>query len=294
MNSKSARSSLISKGIQAGEINMYDEDRIWSHNSSDKVDIAQELMRIIRDVFRTAAPERELKALSIGSGSEPQFQILEAAFRGGLYLLDIDSVPLSVINKRVRSHWIDHVTTIQADYNRILIKAAEAEQFLMQKLDGCRQDLITLHHSLYYSSESDWADLFSSIYSIILADGGAIHAVMMSSECREKESTTWLYNHFAGKFFGCRNDQDLLAFGNRLRENSAFREASILQKTHRVEFRSDDFEKLMAVIWMILLYPNVHDYSIDQKQEITEYIYDNFFSRGKPLIQKQDHLIVIR
>jgi hypothetical protein len=121
MNSESEKSRLIEKGIQSGDIDMYNEDAIWSQNSGDKVDIAEELIRVIRKIFKSGSPDSLLQALSIGSGSEPQFQILEAAFRGGLYLLDIDSVPLSVINRRVKSHWINHVTTIQADYNKILL-----------------------------------------------------------------------------------------------------------------------------------------------------------------------------
>lgn len=294
MNGKSTKSALIEKGIQAGEIDMYNEDTIWSQNSSDKVDIAEELMRIIREIFGSVPPGRRLKALSIGSGSEPQFQILEAAFRGGLYLLDIDAVPLGVISTRIKSHWMNHVTTIQADYNKTLLHTADAQWFLGEELGGSRQDLITLDHSLYYSGESDWAELFGSLYSIILAEKGAIHAVMMSSECGEMDSTTWLYNHFAGKFFACRNDQDLISFGKGLRRNNQFSGASVRQETHRVKFFTDDFEKFMAVIWMILLYPNVHDYSHDQKEEITEYVYSNFFIPGKPLVQVQDHLVVSR
>jgi len=65
-----------------------------------------------------------------------------------------------------------------------------------------------------------------------------------------------------------------------------------LQITHMVKFYVDDFKKYMAVIWMLLLYPNVHDYSYDQKKEITEYIYENFYKPQKPLIQMQDHLII--
>jgi len=41
---------------------------------------------------------------------------------------------------------------------------------------------------------------------------------------------------------------------------------------------------------MILLYPNVHDYTPEQKEEITEYIYKKFWLKKKPLIQQQDHL----
>ena len=136
MNNKSTRNKLIEKGIHAGEIDMYDEDNTWSQNSSDKVDIAEELMRVIRNIYRTVPSGRLLNALSIGSGSEPQFQILEAAFRGGLNLLDIDSVPLSVIAERVKSHWIDHVMIIGADYNKCLVHIADAKQFLGRELKG--------------------------------------------------------------------------------------------------------------------------------------------------------------
>jgi hypothetical protein len=286
---------LILDGMMAGEIDMYKEDSIWSRNSGDKVDIAQELMRVIRGIFASVPATCQLRALSIGSGSEPQFQILEAAFSGGLYLLDIDSVPLSVINSRIKRHWIEHVTTIQADYNKNLIRADDAALFLKEYLGGIRQDLITLHHSLYYSAESDWPELFESLFDTILGEkNSAIHAVMMSSTCREKDTTTWLYNHFAGKFFGCRNDQDLVSFGKELKENPKYRKASILQKTNRVKFFVDDFCKYMAVVWMILLYPNVRVYTDDQKKEITEYVYENFYKPGKPLIQMQDHLVVSR
>ena len=285
---------MIEKGIHAGEIDMYEEDNTWSQNSSDKVDIAEELMCVIRNIFRTIPADRLLNALSIGSGSEPQFQILEAAFRGGLYLLDIDSIPLSVIDKRIKKHWIDHVKTIQADYSKVLVHDADAQQFLSRELGGTRQDLITLHHSLYYSSESDWAELFGSLYGTILGEQGAIHAVMMSSDCREPDSTTWLYNHYAGKFFGCRNDQDLASFGKTLHNTTGFEKAEVRIETHRVKFFTDDFEKFMEVIWMILLYPNVHDYTHDQREEITEYVYSSFYKPRKPLIQMQDHLVVTR
>ncbi len=294
MNSKSAKNSLIEIGIRAGEIDMYDEDNTWSQHSSDKVDIAEELMRVIRNIFRKVPADRLLNALSIGSGSEPQFQILEAAFRGGLNLLDIDSIPLSVINRRIKSRWIDHVTTIVADYNKALVHTADAQRFLRKELEGTRQDLITLHHSLYYSSESAWAELFGSLWGTILAEQGTIHAVMMSSDCTEPDSTTWLYNHFAGKFFGCSNDQDLASFGKTLGGRPGFGKADIRIETHRVRFFIADFEKFMEVIWMILLYPNVHDYTHDQKKEITEYIYSSFYSPRKPLVQMQDHLIVSR
>ena len=108
----------------------------------------------------------------------------------------------------------------------------------------------------------------------------------------EKDSTTWLYNHFAGKFFGCSNDQDLASFGRTLHSNTGFEKADIRVETHEVKFLIADFEKYMEVIWMILLYPDMHDYTHDQREEITEYIYSSLYEPGKPLIQMQDHLIV--
>ncbi len=288
------RKNLIEKGMKAGDTDMYDEDLIWSRNSKDKIDIGEVLMRVIRTMNKALPLSRKLRVLSIGSGSEPQFLILESAFQGGMYLLDIDSVPLSIVRDRVQRQWIEHVTTIRADYNNILVRPEKAEQFLKDKLDGRKLDLITLHHSLYYCEESVWKEFFASLYLKILARRGAIHAVMMASNSEDRYSTTWLYNHFAGKFFNCRNDQDLNSFGRELENNRIFCKAKFIRQTHSVDFFVNDFEKFMAVIWMILLYPNVHKYTPEQKKEITEHIYDNFWIKKKPLVQTQDHLVIER
>lgn len=289
-----ARKNLIEKGMRAGDTDMYDEDLIWSRNSRDKIDIGEVLMSVIRTMNKALPLSRKLRVLSIGSGSEPQFLILESAFRGGMYLLDSDSVPLSIVRNRVQKQWIEHVTTIRADYSRVLVQPEKAEWFLKDKLDSKKMDLITLHHSLYYCEESVWKEFFESLYRKILARRGAIHAVMMASNSEDRYSTTWLYNHFAGKFFNCRNDQDLNLFGMELEKNRIFSKAKILRQTHSVNFSVDDFEKFMAVIWMILLYPNVHKYTPEQKEEITDHIYDNFWIRKKPLVQLQDHLVIER
>ena len=288
------RKDLIEKGMRAGDTDMYDEDLIWSRNSRDKIDIGEVLMRVIRTMNKTLPLSRKLRVLSIGSGSEPQFLILESAFRGGLYLLDSDSVPLSIVKDRAQRQWIEHVTTIRADYNMVLVQPEKAERFLKDKLDGRKLDLITLHHSLYYCEESVWKEFFESLYRKVLAHSGAIHAVMMSSNSEDSYSTTWLYNHFAGKFFNCHNDQDLRSFGRELEKNRVFSKAKFLRQTHRAYFFVDDFEKFMAVIWMILLYPNVHKYTLEQKEEITDHIYDKFWMKKKPLVQMQDHLVIER
>jgi len=273
---------------------MYDEDLIWSQCSGDKTDIGMELMQVIRVMNKALPLEKKLKVLSIGSGSEPQFKILKAAFQSRVNLLDVDSVPLEIIKKYAEQRSINNVSTIQADYTKALIKQTDAEQFLRKSLHGKKQDLITLHHSLYYCEEKEWTDLFTSLYKKILARRGAIHAVMMSSKSQDQSSTTWLYNHFAGRFFDCHNDQDLKLFGTELEKNKAFARAKFTRKTHKVRFWIDDFEKFMSVVWMILLYPDVHKYTLEQKEEITGYIYHNLWIRKKPLMQIQDHLIILK
>lgn len=291
---KNTMKKLIESGIKAGDVDMYDEDSIWSENSSDKVDIGEVLTRVIRSLDKAVPLARSLRVLSIGSGSEPQFKILEPAFRGGLYLLDIDRVPLGVVKERDRRQWIKHVSTIRADYNKVLMNPVQAEDFRETKLAGKRMDLITLHHSLYYCQEAVWAELFENLSRKILANRSAIHAVLMASKSDNQYSTTWLYNHFAGKYFDCYNDQDLSAFGDQLRRNRIFKKARILSRTHEVQFFVDDFGKFMAVIWMILLYPNVHRYTLKQKEEITEHVYRNFWLKKKPLVQIQNHLVVYK
>jgi hypothetical protein len=65
-------------------------------------------------------------------------------------------------------------------------------------------------------------------------------------------------------------------------------------KTSHVEFFVEDFKKLMSVVWMILLHPHVHQYTLEQRQEITEHIYENFYRKRLPLVQSQDHVTVYR
>jgi len=294
MKNKVNREKLIRTGIGIADSDMYDEDKIWSRYSDDKVDIGEVLMEVIRTLDKEYPLGRKFRCLSIGSGSEPQFRILEAAARGKLYLLDIDGVPLDIVKERLRRQWIEHVMTVRADYNRLLIPPRRADSFLKNRLGGKKLELITLHHSLYYSEESAWARLFDNLYRKLLAPRGAIHAVMMASESEDEYSTTWLYNHFAGKYFGCRNDQNLRSFGRGLKKNRAFKKGRISLTTHRVRFFVDDFAKFMSVIWMILLYPNVHKYTRQQRKEITEHIYDKFWRNKKPLVQMQDHLVLYK
>lgn len=134
----------------------------------------------------------------------------------------------------------------------------------------------------------------SNVFDVLLAKTGAIHCVLMSASADNPATTTWLYNHFAGKFFGHRNDQDLRAFEREPRRDRRFARAEILARTDRVRFFVDDFRALMSVVWMILLYPNVYRYTAAERREITEIVYRRLFARRKPRLQDQDHLVIYR
>jgi len=285
---------LIKAGIRIADSNIYEEDKIWARYSRDKVDIGEELAKVIRTLSKALPLGAPLRAFSIGSSAEPQFRLLENVFRSGLYLLDIDKHALDIVSERIRRQCTDHVSGIRGDYTCTFIEAGRTRRFLREKLHGRKANLITLHHSLYYCQRQMWPAIFRNLYRHILGSTAAIHAVLMASRSDSKQTTTWLYNHFAGKFFGCRNDQDLIQFSRQLKEDALFRRPQILTRTHRVKFFVDDFTKFMAVVWMILLYPGVHRYSAEQKEEITGYVYRNFWLKKRSLLQMQDHLVIYR
>jgi hypothetical protein len=140
-----------------------------------------------------------MTALSIGSSNEPQFRILESAFRGGLYLLDIEQAALDVVRERTARQHSPHVRTVWGDYRVLLGDRRSTAAFRAEHLDNRRMTLITLHHSLYYSPQASWQSLIANLYQAVLArspaDGpsGAIHAVLMASRSRSETTTTWLY-----------------------------------------------------------------------------------------------------
>ena len=199
-----------------------------------------------------------------------------------------------MVRERTWRQCTGHVETILGDYNQIFLNSKQAAHFLKGRLDRQKMNLITLHHSLYYCQESNWGALFENLYRQILTSKGAIHAVLMAADGNERYTTSWLYNRFVGNFFGHRNTQNLRRFKKRLQNNRLFNEAQILVKTSRTRFFVDDFEKFMAVVWMILLYPAVHEYDTQQKEEIVTFIYNNFWKRKRPLTQLQDHLVIYR
>jgi hypothetical protein len=297
----------LEMGHRAAQGAMYRQDKIWSRFSNDKVDIAHVLTAVLRTLHKALPLDAPLTALSIGSSNEPQFRILEAACRGGLFLLDIEQAALEVIAERTARQTTDHVRTLHDDYRQVLRDAAAVDTFRERELGGQRLSLVTLHHSLYYSEASFWHELLANLYQRLLkplpvagasADAAgpvaAIHAVLMASRSDDRTTTTWLYNHFAEKFFDCRNEQDLLACAEQLRADPRFADAQVLTRTDRVEFFVDDFEQFMAVVWMILLHPTVHQYSLQQQREVIEWVYENLWSQGQPLIQLQDHLVIYR
>lgn len=285
---------MIELGVKVSDSKIFEEDKIWSRYSNDKVDIGEELAKVIRTLSKAFPLSKTMRSLSIGSSNEPQFRLLETVFRGGLYLLDIEKEALDIVRERIKRQYTDHVKIILDDYKKIFLDSEDTTRFLKNRLDARRVNLITLHHSLYYSKETLWHTIFNNLYRIILAPTGALHAVLMSCKTNQPYTTSWLYERFAGKFFGYYNEQDLSKFKKELQNNRLFGKAQILFKRSYVRFFVDDFEKFMAVIWMILLYPNVHIYSLKQKEEITEFIYKKFWERKIPLIQSQDHLVIYR
>ena len=285
---------IIESGLKAAQDNMCGQDKIWSRYSHDKVDVGEVLAKVIRTLSSVLPLDLKLRALSVGSSDEPQFRILETAFRGGLYLLDINDCALNIVRERIRRQRTDHVITIKGDYNKIFLNAEHRDDFFKDKLSNSKVHLVALHHSLYYCLARDWLNIFDNLYSKFLAQKSAMHAVLMSSKSTSQSSTTWLYNHFAGKFFGVHNDQDLRAFKKKLQKQPIFKEAQVLLRTNRIYFDVDDFKKFMAVVWMILLYPNVHKYNLKQREEITEFIYKKFYKTRHPLVQEQDHLVVYK
>lgn len=284
----------------AGRTRLYQQDKVWSRYSNDKVDIAATLGSVIRTLCHALPPRTALHALSVGSSNEPQFRILASLFQGGLHLLDIEEAALDVVAERIERQHTPHVDLIRGDFSRLLADDASTRRFRTRRLAGRRMTLVTLHHSLYYAPHAAWPGVLGRVYRHLLApsrDGrvsSALHAVLMASRSDDPRSTTWLYQHFAGRFFGVRNDQDLAAFARTLRRVPLGEDQQIVAKSSLVDFWVDDFERFMSVVWMILLYPNVHRYTLEQRLEITEHVYEQLWRRRRPLLQVQDHLAIYR
>lgn len=285
---------LIEEGVRISDSLMFREDKIWSRYSNDKVNIGETLSRVIRTLHKYFPLDYPLNALSIGSSNEPQFRILQSTFSGSLFLLDIEREALETVRERIRRQNTRNVYTIQGDYKKLFAGSKQTEGFREKRLLDKRMELITLQHSLYYCEFERWLDLMERLSDHILARQGAIYLVLMSAKSDDPRTTTWLYNHFAGRFANHQNDQCLRAFRDKLVASSHFKGSEIMFKTSHVEFYVDDFKKFMSVVWMILLYPQVHSYTLEQRYEITAHIYENLYRNKQPLVQSQDHLAIYR
>ncbi|OGQ25855.1 MAG: hypothetical protein A3B79_07470 [Deltaproteobacteria bacterium RIFCSPHIGHO2_02_FULL_50_15] len=289
-----SKRQLILRGIKIADSAIYRQDKIWSQYSNDKVDIGEHLALILRILGKALPLNKKIRALSVGSSNEPQFRILQTGCQGGLYLLDIDKSSLEIIKERLRRQNTRNVMTILQNFNNIFNNPAKTIRFRHKFLQDKKVDLVALHHSLYYCPQESWIELFRNLYKNILAPVGVMHAVLMTNKSDNHSSTTWLYNHFAGKFCRHENNQSLEKLKRALKKERLFAGSRILFKTRSIQFFVDDFERMMAVVWMILLHPFVHEYNFGQKEEITELIYNQFYKKKKPILQIQDHLAVYR
>ncbi|UWX58482.1 hypothetical protein NY406_04250 [Chlorobaculum sp. MV4-Y] len=70
-NQLTSRVSMIEAGIRSAHSLMMDEDDIWSRYNNDKTDIEEHLAGVIRTLSAALLLNRKLRALSIGSSSEP-------------------------------------------------------------------------------------------------------------------------------------------------------------------------------------------------------------------------------
>lgn len=284
--------SLIERGLDAANYNIFEQNRIWARYATEKPNVAASLMRTIRAIHMRMKEERDLSALSVGAGNEPQFRILQAAFQKGLWLYDVDGAALATLQERQTRQLLENVHLVQGDYTIDFRDRAAAGRAREALLDGSRQDLTTLHHSLYYSNAATWPGLMKALYDEVLAPNGAIHTVMMSARETRPYTTTWLYNFFANRFFGASTDQDLLGLRQELCDVYSLKDCEICTETRQVQFWSDDFDLFMAVVWMILLYPHAHNYTLEQRIEITEFVIENFWIPKRPLVQTQDYVTV--
>lgn len=291
---KPTADNLIERGLRAAESPLATQVMTWARYTDEKADIAASLARTIRAMLQGRPVEQGLRALSIGSSTEPQFRLLHAFFQNGLYLFDIDETALAVIAERLERQMIEGVFGVQGDYVRDFADERSARATLDAKLGGEPFELINLHHCFYYCDAKLWPAVITSLYQAVLAPGGAMHVALMSARETREETTTWLYNHFAGKFFGTRTDHDLLSLPEKLSNSPAFADARFQSETRQVHFWVDDFDRYMAVVWMIMLYPDGHAYTFDQRTQIVEFVLEHFWLPRRPLIQTQDYLSIFK
>ncbi|MEM7441761.1 MAG: class I SAM-dependent methyltransferase [Pseudomonadota bacterium] len=286
--------ALIETGLRAAEIPLARQVKIWARFTDEKADVAASLTRTVRALHKALPLDQELRALSIGSSGEPQFRLLHALCQKGLFLFDIDEKALATVSERLDRQMVKNVFPVQGDYLQDFADRDSALATLRAKLGDAPFDLICLHHCLYYCDVEQWPAFIETLYDAVLAPTGAMHLAMMSARETEEGTTTWLYNHFARKFFGAETSHDLLRLRDQLSNSTAVSDVCLNSETKQVHFWVDDFEQYMAVIWMILLYPDGHDYDLDQRTEIVEFVIRHFWEPRRKIVQTQDYLSIFK
>ena len=284
----STRGELLEAGLAAAKLSLRDQVKTWEYYTDEKADVARNLMRVVKALVANLPTDHPFRSLSIGSSDEPQFKLLHALSDGGLWLYDKDPDALNVVGTDVERHMLNDVHLVAGDYLEDFRNNTSAQSTLRTKLGCVPFDLITLHHALYYGEPQLWPRFMVLLKSYVLSTPGAIHLAMMSSSTDQPYTTTWLYNRFAMKFIGVSNFQDLLLLPNQV--NGITDDLHFSTQSSATQFRPREFKEMMAVVWMIMLYPHVHNFDPDQRTEITEFVLEEFWLPGRDLVQIQDYV----
>lgn len=287
-----SRNEFLEAGLAAGKLTLREQVKTWERYTDEKADVARDLMRGVKALVPQLSPDHDFRTLSIGPSEEPQFKLLHALSNGGLWLYDKDTGALDALKAFTDRHLLRDVHLKTGDYLEDLATPQSARTTLAGKLGGVPFDLITLHHVLYYCAAESWPGLVARLNSEVLSAPGMMHLALMSSPTGRPHTTTWLYNRFARKFFGTENSQNLLELPERV--SALTDDLSFSIQSNATRFRPTSFREMMAVVWMIMLYPSVHDFDTDQRTEITEFVLDEFWLPGRELVQVQDYLTAIK
>lgn len=282
------RTDLLADGLASAEVSLREQVKTWEHYTDEKADVARSLMHCVKSILPQMPVNHAFRTLSIGSSEEPQLKLLHALSDGGLWLYDKDPDALDAVDAIVRRHMLNNVNLEVGDYLNDFRSGEAARETIASKFNGVQFDLITLHHSLYYCEPAIWPELLSRLNTYALSKPGALHVALMSSSTDQPYTTTWLYNRFARKFFGVSSEQNLLKLPEQMQKTA--QDLSFSTSSSATRFRPTSFRELMAVVWMIMLYPDIHEYDLEQRMEITEFVFDEFWQPRRDLVQIQDYL----
>lgn len=171
------RNSIIEAGLRSADAMMMDEDKIWSRYSDDKIDIGERLAKVIRTLSVANPLNKQLRALSIGSSTEPQFRILETAFRGGLYLFDIDPAAMAIVRDRAIRQRTAHVRAVIGDYRKVFSNPVEVDRFFADTLERRKLDLIARNDKILLDTSrvqffvDDFGKFMKVVWMIMLYPG---------------------------------------------------------------------------------------------------------------------------